>query len=61
MTLEEITLEILAERAFSQFDSQKLVYWAISVLELGHESANLYILAGDYVEYSRIVFDTTVC
>ncbi|MBD1431582.1 hypothetical protein H8B06_01995 [Sphingobacterium sp. DN00404] len=46
MTLDEITLEILAERALSQFDSKKLVYWAISVLELGYESENLYILAG---------------
>lgn len=46
MTLEKITLEILAERALSEFDSKKLVYWAISVLELGYDSENLYILAG---------------
>lgn len=46
MTLEEITLEILAERALFQADSKKLVYWAISVLELGYDSENLYILAG---------------
>lgn len=46
MTLEEITLEILAERALSQFDSRKLVNWSISVLELGYDSENLHILAG---------------
>lgn len=46
MTLDEITLEILAERALTQFDRKKLVDWAVSVLELGYESENLCILAG---------------
>lgn len=49
MTLEEKALEILAERALTQFDSKKLVNWAVKVLELGYESENLFILAGlDY-------------
>lgn len=49
MTLEELTLEILAERALTQFDSKKLVNWAVKVLELGYESENLIVLAGlDY-------------
>ncbi|OYU95953.1 MAG: hypothetical protein CFE21_05935 [Bacteroidetes bacterium B1(2017)] len=49
MKLEDLTLEILAERALSQFDSKKLVDWAVKVLELGNECENLYVLAGlDY-------------
>lgn len=49
MTLQELTLEILAERALTQFDSKKLVDWAVKVLELGYESENLFVLAGlDY-------------
>lgn len=52
MTIEEITLEILAERALTQFDSKKLVDWAVNVLELGFESENIFILAG-------LDFDTT--
>ncbi len=46
MILQELTLEILAERALTQFDSKKLVDWAVKVLELGYESENLFILAG---------------
>lgn len=46
MPLEEITLEILAERALTQFDSNKFVDWAVKVLELGYQSENLLILAG---------------
>lgn len=52
MTIEELTLEILGERTFSQFDSKKLVDWAVNVLTLGYESENLVILAG-------LDFDTT--
>jgi RNase P subunit RPR2 len=52
MTIEEITLEILAERALTQFDSKKLVDWAVNALELGFESENIFILAG-------LDFDTT--
>lgn len=49
MTLEELVLEILAERALTQFDSKKLVDWAVKVLSIGSESENLFILAGlDY-------------
>lgn len=46
MTLQELTLNILAERILTQFDSKKLVDWAVQVLELGFENENLYILAG---------------
>ena len=46
MTLQELTLYILAERTLTQFDSKKLVDWAVQVLELGYESENLFILAG---------------
>jgi len=46
MILEELTLEILAERVLTKFDSKKLVDWAVKVLEIGYESDNLYILAG---------------
>ena len=46
MTHKELTLEILAERALTQFDSKKLVDWAVKVLELGYESENLFVLAG---------------
>ncbi|MGK6351602.1 hypothetical protein [Parapedobacter sp. DT-150] len=52
MTVEELTLEILGERAFSQFDSKNLVDWAVNVMALGYESENLVILAG-------LDFDTT--
>lgn len=52
MTIEELTLEILGERVLSQFDSKKLVDWAVNVLALGYESENLIILAG-------LDFDTT--
>ena len=49
MTLEELTLEIFAERSLTHFDSKKLVNWAVKVLELGYESENLFVLAGlDY-------------
>ncbi len=46
MTLEELTLEIYAERALTYFESKHLVTWAVNVLTLGYESDNLYILAG---------------
>lgn len=46
MTLEELTLEIYAERALRYFESKHLVTWAINVLTLGYESENLYILGG---------------
>ena len=46
MTLEELTLEIFAERALTYFDSKHLVVRAVNVLTLGYESENLYILAG---------------
>lgn len=49
MTLEELALEIYAERALTYFESKLLVAWAVNVLKLGYESDNLYILAGlDY-------------
>lgn len=49
MTLEELTLEIYAERALTYFESKHLVAWAVNVLTLGYESDNLYVLAGlDY-------------
>lgn len=46
MTLEELTLEIYAERVLTYFESKHLVVWAVNVLALGYESDNLYILAG---------------
>jgi hypothetical protein len=46
MKIDELTLEVLADRALSQFNSKKLVSWAVSVLELGYETENLLILAG---------------
>ncbi|HLV46491.1 MAG TPA: hypothetical protein VKY32_05570 [Flavobacterium sp.] len=46
MSLQEITLNILAERTLTQFDSKKLVDWAVKVLELGYENENLFVLAG---------------
>ncbi len=46
MTLNELSIEILAKRALTNYDSVKLVDWALDVLDLGYESENLYILAG---------------
>lgn len=46
MTLEELTLNILAERLITVFDSKKLVSWAVKVMLLGYESEKLYVLAG---------------
>ena len=46
MKLEELTLEVLAERALSQSDSKLFVDWAVQVLKLGYESENLFVLAG---------------
>ena len=46
MTLDELTLEIYAERALTYFESKHLVTWAVNVVTLGYESDNLYILAG---------------
>ena len=46
MTLQELTLNIFAERILSPFDSKKLVNWAVEVILLGYESENLYVLAG---------------
>ena len=46
MTLQELTLNILAERILTKFDSKQLVKWAIEVILLGYESENLYVLAG---------------
>lgn len=52
MTLEQLTLEVLAERILTESDSKKLVDWAIKVMELGYDSEDLYVLAG-------LDFDTT--
>ncbi|UIR57321.1 hypothetical protein LZQ00_05765 [Sphingobacterium sp. SRCM116780] len=46
MKLEELTLEVLAERTLSQSDSKIFVDWAVQVLKLGYESENLFVLAG---------------
>lgn len=49
MSIEQITIEVLAERALSDFDSKALVTWAVNILNSGRESENLIILAGlDY-------------
>ena len=52
-TLDNLTLEILAERCLTHFDSKKLVDWAVQILELGYESNNLFVLAG-------LDYDTTI-
>jgi hypothetical protein len=46
MTLAELTLEVLGEKLLTQFDSKKLVEWAVNALKLGYESENLFVLAG---------------
>ncbi len=46
MILENITLDILAEKILTEFDSKKFVKWAVDVMELGYNSENLFILAG---------------
>ena len=46
MTVEGLTLEVLGEKLLTQFDSKKLVEWAVSALKLGCESENIFILAG---------------
>ncbi len=48
-TLEQLTIELLAERTMTIFDTKELVNWAVKVIEIGYESENLFILAGlDY-------------
>lgn len=54
LSLEKITTYIFAERMYTTFDSKKLVNWAIDVLNLGHSSENLYILAGLDNEFSYV-------
>lgn len=44
--IESLTLEVLAEKALTFFDSKNLVKWAVNVLKTGVSSENLYILAG---------------
>ncbi|QXU43618.1 hypothetical protein [Pedobacter sp. D749] len=34
MTVEELTLEVLAEKLLTQLDSKKLAEWAVSALKL---------------------------
>ncbi|WP_223577846.1 hypothetical protein [Sphingobacterium sp. GVS05A] len=46
MTLEELTLEIYAERVLTHFEGKRLVAWTVNVLKLGYESDNLYVLTG---------------
>jgi hypothetical protein len=47
--VETLTLEVLAEKLLSEFDSKRFVEWAVDVLKTGTVSENLYILAGlDY-------------
>jgi len=54
MTLQTITLNVLTERLITQFDSKKLVNWAVEVILLGYESENLFILAGLDNELTQI-------
>ncbi|TBO43103.1 hypothetical protein [Pedobacter kyonggii] len=46
MTVAELTVEVLAEKLLTQFDSKKFVEWAVSALQLGCESEHLFVLAG---------------
>ena len=51
MILEQITINVLAEKLLNHFDSKSYVAWALEVLKRGYENDNLYILAGlDYAE-----------
>jgi hypothetical protein len=47
MTVEELTLEVLAEKLLTQFDSKKLVEWAVNVLKLGCESEKSFYLKAE--------------
>lgn len=46
MDIKEETIILLAKKLLSNFDSKNYVNWAVSILENGTESENLYILAG---------------
>ena len=46
MTVKEETILLLAKKLLSNFDSKNYVDWAVSLLENGNESENLFILAG---------------
>ena len=46
MSVKEITEILLAKKLLSNFDSKNYVDWAISVMERGIESENLFVLAG---------------
>ncbi|MDL2330466.1 hypothetical protein LJC62_00395 [Odoribacter sp. OttesenSCG-928-A06] len=46
INIQEFTYQLLAEKTLTYFDSQKYVDWAVVLLENGHESESLIILAG---------------
>ena len=49
MNLQEETYKILGQRLLDEFDSKKLVEWAVNAMKLGYDSKSLIILAGlDY-------------
>jgi len=49
MNIQQETNKILGQRLLDEFDSKKMVEWAVSAMKLGHDSESLVILAGlDY-------------
>jgi RNase P subunit RPR2 len=46
MDIKDEIYKLLAQRVFSYFDSNKLVDWAIMMMQNGYESESLIILAG---------------
>ena len=48
VNIQEETYRILGERLITNFNSKKLVDWALMLVENGYESENLIILAGLY-------------
>lgn len=49
MDIQEEVYKILGQRLLNEFDSKKLVEWAVNVMKLGYDSESLIILAGlDY-------------
>ena len=51
MTKEELTHVILGKQLICDFDSKDFVDWAVTIMQQGYESDNLFILAG--LDYER--------
>lgn len=49
MNIQEETNKVLGQRLLDEFDSKKLVEWAVTAMQIGYDSESLVILAGlDY-------------